>query len=159
MKCCLYLVSFCYFEANCTLCLAKANWTEIQRSAIRFLQVVRALHDTVQPLAMLDSKHVADLVGHSLQRNVSQKVVLMIGPQYSTFWLRRNISDGNLAGSKQKRARDGGSVIAIKYGVVALLGSNGSPECSGIASTVEVVIVPGKAENTHPYTHQNKTHS
>lgn len=67
-ECLLYLVSFSYFEAHCTLRLAKTNWTEIQRSPIRLLQVVRALHDTVQPLAVLDSEHVANLVGHRLQR-------------------------------------------------------------------------------------------
>lgn len=63
----------------------------------------------------------------------------------------------NLAGAKQQCAGDGGSVIALKHRVVALLGSKRSPQGSGIVFSVEVVIVPGEAEHTHSCAHQNKT--
>lgn len=64
--------------------------------------------------------------------------------------------EGNLAGAKQQNARDGGSVISVKHRVVPLLGLNGSPEPPSITSAVEVVIVPGKAENTHSCSHHNQ---
>lgn len=48
----------------------KADGTEIQWPPIRLFKVVRALHDTVHPLAALDSKHVANFMGYGLQTYV-----------------------------------------------------------------------------------------
>ena len=65
----LYLVSVIYFESDGDLLLAKADRTEVLRAAVRLLQVVGArLHHTAQPLARLQPKHVANLMGHYLQK-------------------------------------------------------------------------------------------
>lgn len=81
------------------------------------------------------------------------------GQQYSlrpTFNVWRNMFEGNLAGAQQQDASDGGSVISVKNRVVPLLGLNWSPEPPSITSAVEVVIVPGKAENTHSCSHHSQ---
>lgn len=49
---CHYLVSFSYIKADCELQFAKADGTKVQGPSIRLIEVVGALHDTAQPLAM-----------------------------------------------------------------------------------------------------------
>lgn len=62
-----YLVSFTNVKADCSLQLTKADWTEIQGPSIRLLQVIGALHDTGQPLAVFKSKYMPNLMGQCLK--------------------------------------------------------------------------------------------
>lgn len=55
----------------------------------------------------------------------------------------------NLAGSKQQSAGDGGSVVSVKHRVVPFLWLELFLQSPSIISAVEVVIIPGKTENTH----------
>lgn len=176
----LYLVSVGHFEAYCDLQLAKADGTEIQGPTIRLLQVVGALHDAAQPLAMLNSKHMSNLVGHRLKRNISHSgsLIRKKATSSSIFFYQQDSKskrrqtaqkvhstkidfvvkhDRNLAGPKQQSAGDGGSVISVKYRVVSRLWLKRFLQPPSITSTVEAVIIPGKAENTHSCKHSCET--
>lgn len=49
-------------ESENGLQLPQAYWAELWRPAVGLLQVVGALHHTLQPLAVLNAKDVADLM-------------------------------------------------------------------------------------------------
>lgn len=62
---------------------------------------------------------------------------------------------GYLTWPKQQSAGDGGSVIILKHRKVSLLWLKPFLQPPSITSAVEVVIIPGKAENTHSCKYQS----
>lgn len=149
----MYLVSVCYIEANRHLQLAEADGTEIQRSTIGLLQMIGALHHAAQPLTMPDSKHMTDLMRHRLwEKEKSWKFLLLKRGVIRKYCVIRN-----LAGSQQQRAADGWSVISIKHRIISLLRLKTLTQSTRVISAVEVVVVPGKTENTHPWEERKTT--
>lgn len=67
---------------------------------------------------------------------------------------QRCVFVSNLARPKQQGTGDGGSVISVKHRIISLLWLNPFLQPPSITSGVEIVIIPGKAENTHSCKHK-----
>lgn len=64
---CSYLIPVGHLEADGSLQLAQTDGAEVEGPSVRLLRMVRALHHTLHPLAVLDPQYVAQLMAHGLK--------------------------------------------------------------------------------------------